>query len=36
MKYCDDDNHILKKMVLPNQTMYICTKCAYVTGYVHA
>ena len=32
MKYCEDDQHIFTKMVLPNQTMYLCTKCAYVRG----
>jgi hypothetical protein len=34
MRYCDDDKHTFTKMVLPNQTMYVCKTCAYVMGYV--
>ena len=36
MRYCDDDQHKFTKMVLKNQTMYICQTCSYVKGYVHA
>jgi hypothetical protein len=34
MNYCDDDKHKFTKLVTKSQTMYICTTCAYIMGYV--
>ena len=33
MKYCENDNHIFKKVSTNHSIMYICSKFTYIMGY---